>query len=487
MSNTAKVGAFMAVALVVLAVLIFKIEDLRLWGGDAQRAEAVFDSVAGLDDKAAVRVAGVRVGRVDGIHLEARRAVVGLLFDEPMVLRQGASATISSLGLLGDKFVDLDPGDPAAMPLAEGERLPGQTPVAWDDAIAQLSSLGTSLGDTLAALDPQKSGETISRLLANLEATSATVQTLVEANRQQVGETIANFDRFSSSLADELPRLTAQMEAVLTQVEAVITDNRGALRETLDHVAEVSGGLRSSIDDLNRITGQIAAGQGTLGKLIGSSEMHDQLTSTLDAVETGVESLTDTFSRVQKMRLDLGFDSYVLEDTHDARSAFSIDLDPQRSNRFYRIGVVDDPRGRTRQRTDVVTVTAPDGSMETTSTTTRSVEQDLTVSAQFGFRFGDARLRAGLFESSGGAAVDYGFRDDRVRMSLEAFDFSRLDDLDPHFRLFGEWRVHPNIYLLGGVDDFLVDDLRSLFLGVGVRWNDDDLKYLLGSLPKGSL
>jgi phospholipid/cholesterol/gamma-HCH transport system substrate-binding protein len=392
---------------------------------------------------------------------------------------------IRSLGLLGDKFVELSPGEAAGPPMADGARLPGKTPIAWDDAMAQLSELGSSLGETLSAFDPKESGETIARLLANLETTSATVQSLVEANREQVGSTVANFERFSDGLATELPRLTAQMERVLIQVEAAVAENRGALRQSLDQVAEVSGGLRSSIDDLNRITARIAGGEGTLGKLVGSDEAHEQLTSTLDAVETGVRSLSDTFSRVQKLRLDLDFDSYVLEETDETRSSFSIDLDPQGSNRFYRLGIVDDPRGRVRERTEVVTVTGPDGSPETTTTTTRTRSDDVRISAQFGFRFGDARLRAGLFESSGGAAVDYGFLRDRLRMSLEAFDFSRQDDLDPHFRLFGEWYVHEHVYLLGGIDDFLVDDLESLFVGFGVRWTDDDLKYLLGSLPTG--
>jgi phospholipid/cholesterol/gamma-HCH transport system substrate-binding protein len=179
MSNTAKVGAFMVTALVVLAVLVFKIEDLRLWGSEGQRVEAEFDSVAGLDDKAAVRVAGVRVGRVDGIRLEGGRAVVGLLLEEPLVLRQGSVAMIRSLGLLGDKFVELSPGEAAGPPMADGARLPGKTPIAWDDAMAQLSELGSSLGETLSAFDPKESGETIARLLANLETTSATVQSLV--------------------------------------------------------------------------------------------------------------------------------------------------------------------------------------------------------------------------------------------------------------------------------------------------------------------
>jgi hypothetical protein len=39
------------------------------------------------------------------------------------------------------------------------------------------------------------------------------------------------------------------------------------------------------------------------------------------------------------------------------------------------------------------------------------------------------------------------------------------------------------LYLKAGVDDVLESDRQSLFVGGGIRWRDDSLKYLLGSLP----
>lgn len=112
MSQTIKVGIFMTVALVVLAYLIFKVEDWSLFGATGQRVEAGFDSVVGLDDKAPVRVAGVRVGRVDGVRLEGQRAIVSLLLETPVELTEGARARIANVGLLGDKFVVLTLGPP---------------------------------------------------------------------------------------------------------------------------------------------------------------------------------------------------------------------------------------------------------------------------------------------------------------------------------------------------------------------------------------
>lgn len=485
MSNTVKVGVFAVVALSVLGYLIFKVEDLRLWQDEGQRIDATFESVAGLDDKAAVRVAGVRVGRVDGVRLEGTRAVVTLLLDQPIDLRADAYATISSLGLLGDKYVQLAPGSPGAPPLPDGQVLEGRTPLAWDDAVAQLSGIGESIEGALEGLDPKASGETIRSLLANLEATSETVRALVASNREDLSSTIGNFETFSATLATEIPKLTAQMERVLLQVESVVADNREVLGESLENIAEISGSMQTSIDNLNQITTQIASGEGTIGKFINSDEAHDQLTSTLSAVESGVASLADTIGRVQKMRLDLDFDGYLLEESDETRTSFSLSLFPQDSNRFYRIGAVDDPRGRLSRRTDVVTVTGPDGESSTTTTTTQTRDDDIGLSAQFGFRFGSADLRAGLFESTGGAAVDYRLFKDRLRLSLEAFDFNREEDLDPHLRITSQWRLHPNLYLLAGYDDLLLSDRDSLFVGGGVRWTDEDFKYLLGSLPVG--
>ncbi|MGH9361407.1 MAG: MlaD family protein, partial [Thermoanaerobaculia bacterium] len=66
MSQAIKVGIFATVCLVVLAVFILRVEDLSLFGEERERVAAEFRDVAGLDDQAAVRVAGVRVGRVDG-------------------------------------------------------------------------------------------------------------------------------------------------------------------------------------------------------------------------------------------------------------------------------------------------------------------------------------------------------------------------------------------------------------------------------------
>lgn len=482
MSQAVKVGIFMTGCLVLLAYLILKAEDLRLFAGEGQRVEVAFDSVAGLDEKAAVRVAGVRVGQVEAIRLEDRRARVTLRLDTPVRLTEGSRAAVASLGMLGDKYVELIPGATDAAPLPPEAVLEGTNPISFDQALAKLDDLAGSLEQVTSSLGGQ--GETsVSRLLDNLEATSATVRELLAAHRAQISSTVANFESLSGTLAQELPLLSRQLGAVLEQVDAVMAENRDALGGSLDNINEMTADLRLSVENLGEISGSISRGEGTLGKLVRSEEAHDQLISALESVESGVETLSDTLGRIRELELSLGFDGYFLEEQDESRTAFSLEIDPP-DDRFYLVEIVDDPRGRVRAQTETITVTAPDGSQETTTVETIRVKDEVTFSAQFGFRFRDARLRAGLFESTGGAGIDYGFLDNRLSLSLDAFDFGRENDLDPRLRFTTRWRLHPNVHLLGGYDDVLVDEQRSIFLGAGFRWSDDDLKYLLGSIPR---
>jgi phospholipid/cholesterol/gamma-HCH transport system substrate-binding protein len=486
MPQSVKVGIFMTVALVLLGWLILRVEDWRLFGEAGERVDAVFESVEGLDDKAAVRVAGVRVGRVDGIRLDAdgRRARVTLLLESDLALTEGTVAAIANLGLLGDKYVQLEPGPPGSPRLAPGAVLPGRTPISIDQALAKIESIGTSIEGFVSGGEGGGLGE----LVDSIKATADELRAVIAENRGSLGGTVRNFERFSATLADELPRLTDQIERVLGQVDGVVADNREDLRATISNLREVTDNVRTSVDNLNLITTKIASGEGTIGKLVNSDEAHDELVSALGSVEEGVTKLSDTLGRVQKLQLEIGMESAWLADVEEARSAVRFDVLPRgaESPRMYRFELVGDPTGRLTEKTETTTVTLPDGSSEVTTVQrlTRE-ERRYEYSALFGFPFAARRgaLWAGLIENTGGAQIDYALVPDRLWLSLAAYDFARELDLDPHLRLTAEWRPWRNVYFTGGWDDPLVDEASSPFVGAGVRWSDEDLKYLLGSVP----
>jgi phospholipid/cholesterol/gamma-HCH transport system substrate-binding protein len=494
MSSVIKVGIFATLCLVILAVLIWQIEDWNPFKDGGQTVDAVFESVAGLDEEASVRVAGVRVGRVDGIGLgpNGRSARVTMLLDRPLPLTQGTVARVSNLGLLGEKYVEIVPGPPEAPPLPPGAVLPGITPPSMDDAMEQLSEIGESIQQVTGSLAGSDFGGNIDRLVQDIMATSAEIRALVAENRATVGSAVRNFDRVGSTLAQELPRLAVQMDRALDQLAAVIQENRGDLNASLGNIRELTSKLQTSADNLNAISGRIARGEGTIGKLVTDDQAYNEVISTLDSIQGGVETLSGTIGAINRFRIDLDMHGYLRqgvgeqaldEDGDEAQSltGLRLDIDPQDGKRLYRAGIASTPYGQTREKTQTFVVTNPDGTTETTSITTSTQERDYVFTGLFGYRTPqDLRLWAGIIESSGGAQVEYPLPilDRRLWLSFEAFDFNRPDDLGPHLRLQGRYQFHPNLYLIGGYDDILEED--SLFLGGGIRWTDENIRVLLG-------
>ncbi len=486
MSQAVKVGIFATVCLVILAVLIWKIEDINPFAEKGRRIDALFDSVAGLDEKASVRVAGVRVGRVDGVGLDGRKARVTLVLEKPVDMPQGTIARVANLGLLGEKYIEIVPGPPGGPQLPPDAVLPGETPPSIDEAIAKFNEIGDSIQEMTGSLSGADIGGGINRLVDELELTSREIRLLVAENRVNLDATIGNFRQASAALATELPRLADQMNRTLAQIESLVADNRGEVTDSLGNIREVTDRLQTSVDNFNQISGKIASGKGTIGKLVNDEEAYDKVVSTLDSIQGGVETLSGTLGAINRFRIDLDMQGYVLPGLEDSSSqtALLLDIDPQDEKRLYRAGISVPPGGKRREKTETITVTNPDGTTEVTTVNKVTTEKSYAATGLFGYKApGNVRLFAGLIENSGGAQVEYPMLDERFLVSFEAFDFNRPEDLAPHLRLSGRWRFHPNLYLVGGYDDFLEDD-SSLFLGGGIRWNDENIKYLLGVIPR---
>jgi phospholipid/cholesterol/gamma-HCH transport system substrate-binding protein len=508
MSQMIKVGAFATVCLIVLAVLIWKVKDINPFQQHGRHLSAVFPTVAGLDDKSAVRMAGVRIGRVDGIGLagDGRSAEVKLLLEQPVPLTQGASARIANLGLLGDKYVEIVPGPPAAPALPEGAVLRGTSPVTFDEAMAKLDSIGSSIEKVTGSFGGGNLGGNVNSLVEDLRLTSAEIRALVAENRANVASTVRNFDFMAATLAKELPRISADTQRALDQVSGLIAENRGDVSASMSNIRELTSHLQTSVDNLNKITGEVASGQGTVGKLINSDEAYKSAVSTLDSIKSGVESLSGTIGAIQRFKMDLDLQGYLLQKQQGtfsrSHSLFDILIDPQDSQRLYKVGIAATPNGTYRTRIDHVTYTDPTGHTFVTTVNDQVTEDKLGWTALLGFhtatseRWSDVRFWGGLIESKGGVQVEYPINVDLRRpnwplnlelrrpiwLSFEAFDFSRPQNQRAHLRFTARWQFHPNLYVLGGWDDPL--EQRSLFFGAGIRWKDDNLKYLLGSASR---
>lgn len=120
-SKEAGVGFFVLLGLVCVAYLTIKLGRMELFNSDGYTVTASFASVSGLRAGAEVEIAGVRVGRVKAIRLDGKtgRAVVELLLNRDVTLTDDVIASVKTSGLIGDKYVSLEPGG-SGEPLENG-------------------------------------------------------------------------------------------------------------------------------------------------------------------------------------------------------------------------------------------------------------------------------------------------------------------------------------------------------------------------------
>jgi phospholipid/cholesterol/gamma-HCH transport system substrate-binding protein len=106
------VGLFLLTGFASFSFIAIKMGDINLFMKDSYPVSARFVSISGLKEGAVVELAGVKVGKVSGIALDAGdyEAVVHLDISKAVRLSDDSIASIRTAGIIGDRFIKLTPG-----------------------------------------------------------------------------------------------------------------------------------------------------------------------------------------------------------------------------------------------------------------------------------------------------------------------------------------------------------------------------------------
>lgn len=106
------VGIFVVIGLICIAYMTVKLGDVTVFGDDSYSLTARFSSVTGLKNGSSVEMLGIEVGKVEKLQLdqEKQQAMVELRIKNDVQVYDDAIASIKTSGLIGDKYVQIDPG-----------------------------------------------------------------------------------------------------------------------------------------------------------------------------------------------------------------------------------------------------------------------------------------------------------------------------------------------------------------------------------------
>jgi phospholipid/cholesterol/gamma-HCH transport system substrate-binding protein len=106
------VGIFVVIGFLCVGYMTVKLGNVSLLGGDTYVLQARFATVSGLKIGSPVEIYGIQVGRVDKLDIDPQKqlAWVELGIRNGINVYDDGSASIKTAGLIGDKFIKVDPG-----------------------------------------------------------------------------------------------------------------------------------------------------------------------------------------------------------------------------------------------------------------------------------------------------------------------------------------------------------------------------------------
>jgi len=502
MSKEAKVGIFVLLGIVTLTFFTFRVSKMGGIAGKGYKLIVSFETAAGLEPKANVKMAGVPVGKVEAIELEGNHARLVLRIREGVRIPIDSVVSIQTQGFLGEKYVEIYPGKETSQNLPPGGRVTNTLPPAnLDEIFRQVSSISedlknftNTLSETLGTEEGRKAlsdivkniretsevlrtvmtanEERLNRILVNIDTLSADMKEISSANKEDLRVMIANLRSFSETLKSEAPGLARNLQEMSEQVSGVVGENREDIRESIVNLKNASAKLDNTLDSAGKVLARIERGEGTIGKLVNDNTTIDSLNETLGGISRWVR-------KREELKTFLEYRLEYQTEPSEYKNYVNLRLQPT-ADKYYLLGIVDDPRGKFDSSETTTTATPPGGTVHTKQET---FSDDLTFTAMVAKRFSALTIRGGIMESSGGVGLDYHLMKDRLTVGVDAFDFNREDQ--PHLKVFGNYDIVKNFFITGGVDDILNDegDFRTFFFGFGIKFEDEDLKTLLGTIP----
>ena len=116
------VGVFVVIGLLCIGYMTVKLGNIGFFGQDTYPLIARFTSVQGLRDGSSVEMLGIDIGRVQKLAMDQKKqlAVVEFRIKKGIKIYDDAIASIKTEGLIGDKYVSIDPGGASDVLLKPG-------------------------------------------------------------------------------------------------------------------------------------------------------------------------------------------------------------------------------------------------------------------------------------------------------------------------------------------------------------------------------
>jgi len=302
MTAELKIGIMVTAALIILGILIIAASG-RYFYQKGYTLRVYFDYVSGLDRGAPVRLAGMEVGEVKDLTLVDKKIEVILKLQSTAKVRSDSIITINSLGIVGEKYVEITMGTPQGKILKPGSSIQGVNPVNVEEMLTRTEAVVYKSEKIVAFLDKMFGGEQtwieLDKMIKNTSAFTNTLNELLTENKEEIDSTIKDLYSISASLkriikenrddfrttTEKLKQAAIQFQLISLQLNKIASELNNTILETKKDISNTFTELTQTIDAIQVLLQKIAKGEGTLGRLISDKEIAAHLTTAAKNIE----------------------------------------------------------------------------------------------------------------------------------------------------------------------------------------------------------
>jgi len=436
--------------------LTFEIKSFDSLKEKGYTVYAMVNDASGITQKSRVKLRGVKIGVVDSMQLEPNGVKLKLLINKNVKIPVGSMVTLAQDNVLGGKYLKIIPSNSNEYYTANSiikKYLPSSSMADVmtniNSAVNKVKILIDKLNNTL----DKNTTKNIQITMANIKETSVLLKDIMKNTDKKLPTLLDN--------ANKLVLTYKQTGDIIKQKLPSILNKTDTLMYKLNNISDT---LKVKLVALSNQ--YIKLGQNA-NKILKDNQkgIKQTVASAKDFFANGSES----FNKINKFiggmqKAQIGVDiysNYMLRDDYFKTTA-NIAYIPT-PTKYYILGVT----------------TTKD---YTSKTALAKNQSKAYINAEIGKRYYNLILRGGIIENTGGVGVDYFMNQDRLKFSGEVYDFNGENDFrgsNPHINVRASYLYLKHLEFLAGIDNIVNTDARTFFLGVGVKFKDNDLKTLL--------
>lgn len=310
-TNLVKLGVFVVSGILILIIALFLIGKNQHLIGSHFPLKTHFSNVGGLRTGNNVRYAGIEVGTVKSIEIMNDTTIeVTIMIGRELknVIRKNAQASLGADGLMGNKVVNIMPGTGPSDLVGEGDLLPSQPSIEFDDILRTMAGtvdninfVSGNLRETVSKINNSKGlwkllGDTslathLSRASHNLEKATLNAEKMTLDVREIVADVKSGKGPAGTILRDTA--MAASLKTSIDQLQKISTD---------------AGTLAGDLDSMvSKIDQDVQAGPGPANLVLKDTAVAGNIRRTLAHVERGTASFNENMEAIKHNFLFRGY------------------------------------------------------------------------------------------------------------------------------------------------------------------------------------